>query len=256
MSKVETLPIYEARGYHVVADIVGVSPQRCLDLDWALPHLEKAAQLAGGRIVEKLQKKYQATSEGYSVVLVLAESHLSIHTHPDKGLVVFDTFMCGHHARPKAALKYLAEVFKGQAINVAELVRDPQWGLGDSSNSLFQVGQAGFNQHLICEMIEVPQALCLDSNKLSAYLAKTLDAMGVHEISSKMKSFGESYGFSGAILIDKGHLTVHTWPEHRFIALDFYIPNCSTSFDLATSSLALTGCSFSDVAVLLRGVRS
>ena len=50
---------------------------------------------------------------GVSGVAVLAESHISVHTWPEKGFAAFDVFMCGD-AEPRKAL----DVFKGTIVEV------------------------------------------------------------------------------------------------------------------------------------------
>lgn len=47
---------------------------------------------------------------GISGVAVLAESHISVHTWPERGYAAFDIFMCGD-ARPELAAQYLESVF-------------------------------------------------------------------------------------------------------------------------------------------------
>ena len=47
---------------------------------------------------------------GVSGVAVLAESHISVHTWPEKGYAAFDVFMCGN-AEPKKALAVLEQAF-------------------------------------------------------------------------------------------------------------------------------------------------
>jgi S-adenosylmethionine decarboxylase len=53
---------------------------------------------------------------GISGVAVLAESHISVHTWPEKGYAAFDVFMCGD-AQPRKAL----DVFKA-AFNPGRMV--------------------------------------------------------------------------------------------------------------------------------------
>jgi len=47
---------------------------------------------------------------GISGVAVLAESHISVHTWPERGYAAFDVFMCGD-AEPRKALKVLEQAF-------------------------------------------------------------------------------------------------------------------------------------------------
>ena len=38
------------------------------------------------------------------------------------------------------------------------------------------------------------------------------------------------YGVSGVIVVSESHITVHTWPEYRFLALDVFV--CSDNADV------------------------
>ncbi len=38
-------------------------------------------------------------------------------------------------------------------------------------------------------------------------------------------------GVSGVIVIEESHIAVHTWPEHNYVAIDFF--TCNTSYDLS-----------------------
>ena len=46
---------------------------------------------------------------GLSGVVVIAESHLTIHTWPEHGYAAIDIFVCGETAEPQKACEYLAE---------------------------------------------------------------------------------------------------------------------------------------------------
>ncbi len=54
---------------------------------------------------------------GISGVAVLAESHISVHTWPERGYAAFDVFMCGS-AEPKKALKVLEQAFAPERVVV------------------------------------------------------------------------------------------------------------------------------------------
>ena len=47
--------------------------------------------------------------QGVTGFALLAESHISIHTWPEKGMAVCDVFTCGDHTHPKAAAIYMAD---------------------------------------------------------------------------------------------------------------------------------------------------
>ena len=59
---------------------------------------------------------------GVSGVVVLAESHISIHTWPEAGYAALDVFMCGS-ADPDACIPVLREAFSAQRVGVDEILR-------------------------------------------------------------------------------------------------------------------------------------
>ncbi len=59
---------------------------------------------------------------GISGVAVLAESHISVHTWPERGYAAFDIFMCGN-AQPEKAIPILKQAFKPAKVTVGEQLR-------------------------------------------------------------------------------------------------------------------------------------
>jgi len=46
-------------------------------------------------------------------------------------------------------------------------------------------------------------------------------------------------GISGVVIVSESHLAIHTWPEHRFAALDYF--TCGDSIDQAKAVEAIRG---------------
>lgn len=65
---------------------------------------------------------HKFTPQGVSGVAVLAESHISVHTWPEKGYGAFDVFMCGD-ADPHRAVPVLRSAFDAGEVRVRELLR-------------------------------------------------------------------------------------------------------------------------------------
>ena len=61
--------------------------------------------------------------QGVTGVAMLAESHISIHTWPEKGMAVCDVFTCGDSAEPENAVEYMKEKLKATEIVSNEFVR-------------------------------------------------------------------------------------------------------------------------------------
>ena len=59
---------------------------------------------------------------GVTGVAILTESHISIHTWPEKGYVAVDIFMCGN-TQPEKCIKVLCDAFDTEEVNVSELFR-------------------------------------------------------------------------------------------------------------------------------------
>ena len=59
---------------------------------------------------------------GVSGVAVLSESHISVHTWPERGFAAFDVFMCGA-AQPQKAIGVLEAAFKPKRVVVGEYKR-------------------------------------------------------------------------------------------------------------------------------------
>ena len=56
-------------------------------------------------------------NQGITGVIVLAESHINIHTWPEVGFAALDIFMCGK-TNPVAAIPVLEDIFKPKLMEV------------------------------------------------------------------------------------------------------------------------------------------
>jgi S-adenosylmethionine decarboxylase len=81
--------------------------------------LHLAARAAGARVLQAMLHPFPGG--GVTGVLLLAESHISIHTWPEQGFVALDVFLCGA-ADPEPARKVLEQAFAPERVT-ASLVR-------------------------------------------------------------------------------------------------------------------------------------
>ncbi|MEM9810202.1 MAG: adenosylmethionine decarboxylase [Pseudomonadota bacterium] len=61
-------------------------------------------------------------SGGLSGVAILAESHISVHTWPERDYAAFDVFMCGD-AEPEKAIAILKKAFDADQVSVQTFYR-------------------------------------------------------------------------------------------------------------------------------------
>mgnify|MGYP001294035287 FL=1 len=103
---VEKKQIYA--GKHILLDLWGVN------FDNSVTTLKKiiknAVKLSGATMLHIHLHRF-GKEQGISGVAVLAESHISVHTWPERDYIAFDIFMCGD-TRPEASATYLIKTLK------------------------------------------------------------------------------------------------------------------------------------------------
>ena len=108
-------------GRHLIIDLHDVSGPLLADLPLIKRTLTEAARIAGATLLNIDLHRFEPNG-GISGVAVLAESHISIHTWPERGYAAIDAFMCGN-ARPERAIKVLQDAFGPGHIQINELKR-------------------------------------------------------------------------------------------------------------------------------------
>jgi len=66
---------------------------------------------------------HKFSPQGITGVLLLAESHIAVHTWPEIKYVAIDIFTCGEKAFPQKSLDYLKEAFEPKKVEVKEIKR-------------------------------------------------------------------------------------------------------------------------------------
>ena len=80
--------------------------------------LNRAARESGATVLHSYMHPFGA-QKGVSGVVVLAESHIAIHTWPERGYAAVDVFMCGA-CDPYRAVAVLEEAFAPGRIEISE----------------------------------------------------------------------------------------------------------------------------------------
>lgn len=68
-------------------------------------------------------KIHKFSPQGITGFILLAESHISIHTWPELDYVAIDIFSCGQKGEPYKGLAYLQEEFQPERCIVKEIKR-------------------------------------------------------------------------------------------------------------------------------------
>jgi len=108
-------------GHHLIVEYSGCD-QSILDNQPLIEeYLKEAARKSGATIVQSVMHRYNP--QGISGVVVIAESHLSIHTWPEYGYAAVDFFTCGESVDPYKAHEYMQKMLKAKMADVRDLNR-------------------------------------------------------------------------------------------------------------------------------------
>lgn len=110
-----------ALGTQLLVELKACNTKVLNDLKRIEEILISAAKEAKATIVESHFHKFSPF--GISGVVVIAESHLSIHTWPEYGYAAVDIFTCGDTLQPFVAASYLINRFQSKNPSVMEVKR-------------------------------------------------------------------------------------------------------------------------------------
>ncbi|PUE01146.1 MAG: adenosylmethionine decarboxylase [Candidatus Sedimenticola endophacoides] len=109
----------EFAGTHLILDFWGA---KGLDqLDRMEQAMREAVEVAGATLLH-IHLHHFTPNGGISGVAVLAESHISVHTWPERNYAAFDIFMCGD-AMPEMAIPVLKRAFYPERMVISEHLR-------------------------------------------------------------------------------------------------------------------------------------
>ncbi|WP_317981048.1 adenosylmethionine decarboxylase, partial [Paenibacillus glycanilyticus] len=84
---------YSTFGRHVAVDTWGVDFDLLNNAEFLQAQMVEAAEACGATVLSVQSKQFEP--QGATVLVLLSESHLSIHTYPEKGFAALDCYTCG-----------------------------------------------------------------------------------------------------------------------------------------------------------------
>ncbi len=109
---------------HLVFTLKGCQYHLLDDEAYIRTTLVNAAVMAQATLLGITSHKFDP--QGVTAVALLAESHISIHTWPEKLMAVCDVFTCGDRTMPESAMHYMYENFCAQDITAGKILRDDE----------------------------------------------------------------------------------------------------------------------------------
>jgi len=108
-------------GEHYIVEASGCDPEIIGDVEKVQDILVEAAKEANVQIWSVSFHRF--APNGVSGVIVIAESHISIHTWPEVGYAAIDIYTCGDNALPEKAVNFAVKAFKAKHVHITELTR-------------------------------------------------------------------------------------------------------------------------------------
>ena len=95
---------------HILFDLSKCSSKLLDDETFIKNSLVEASKVAGCELLKVETHKFEP--QGVTGYALLAESHISMHTWPEKGIAKCDIFTCNADNDPMAAIEYLKKRFE------------------------------------------------------------------------------------------------------------------------------------------------
>ena len=95
---------------HIVAEFSGIERRKLEDVAIVEAIMNKVVSEAQLKVVGEIS--YQFKPDGASVIKMISESHVAIHTWPEHGYAAVDVFTCGDEGNAEDAYKVLTRASK------------------------------------------------------------------------------------------------------------------------------------------------
>ena len=110
-----------ALGKHILLELKDCNEEALNDLGFLRSTLVEAAKDCGATVLG--ESFHPFNPHGVSGVVVIAESHLSVHTWPEYGYAAVDIFTCGDSVQPEKAAEVLIEKLGAKNHSLIEIQR-------------------------------------------------------------------------------------------------------------------------------------
>ncbi len=114
-------PQFSAAGWQCVLDLYNCRAVQIDDVDWIREQMLAAARVAQATIVTDSFHRFEP--HGISGVVVIAESHIAIHTWPERNYAAIDVFTCNSSLHVDRAAHFLASAFQAGTAQLSRFSR-------------------------------------------------------------------------------------------------------------------------------------
>jgi S-adenosylmethionine decarboxylase len=108
-------------GDHYIVELIGCNPDTLTHIESVEQIFMESAKRSKATILNS--NFHQFEPQGVSGVVLIAESHFTIHTWPEKGYAAVDVFTCGDTMQPDVGIQYMKSQFAASDIRVKKIHR-------------------------------------------------------------------------------------------------------------------------------------
>lgn len=112
--------VFSFSGNHVLAEFYGVEDKLLNDENYLCSILKDAVETCGATILDITSHKF--SPEGVTALLLLSESHASIHTYPNHYAAFIDIFTCGD-CKPEIAVQEIRKALNPKNVTLKHITR-------------------------------------------------------------------------------------------------------------------------------------
>lgn len=113
--------MHEFWGRHTLCNMEGIDKENMNNSDFFTTLLRDAVATTNATLVDVVYHNF--VPEGMSVIAVLRESHVAIHTYPEYQALFLDVFTCGKQADPEKIVSYIINELKPTQFSTQTIIR-------------------------------------------------------------------------------------------------------------------------------------
>ncbi len=100
-------------GKHIYGNLYNCDKEVLMQTNVLSDIIKKACEIGNMKL---LDIKTWRIGLGVSIVAIILESHISLHTWPEYNFATLDVYSCGEHTKPEDAFNFIAKALKAKKI--------------------------------------------------------------------------------------------------------------------------------------------
>lgn len=108
-------------------------------------------------------------------------------------------------------------------------------------------------KHVILECYDCDANMLSNQEYLNALFVESAENAGATVLHSYFHKFDQGNGITGVVALSESHISVHTWPEHQYMAIDVFMCGTCDPMDAVDYIISNVGIGAYSVDELIRG---